>query len=108
MRIFFSNGVRHHHEQSVADLAIRLPALLPVFNALLQGDEERIAKDFASILKADAVLALIGEVLRLVPLETDSAHYNSIITNTALCNMLPPHSQTFPFLFLMRWEFDKY
>jgi hypothetical protein len=36
------------------------------------------------------VLALVGEVLRLIPLETDSAHYNSIITNMALCNMLHP------------------
>jgi hypothetical protein len=67
MRIFFSNGVRHHHEQSVANLAIRLPALLPVFNAVLQEDEERIAKNFVGILKADAVLALVGEVLCLAP-----------------------------------------
>jgi hypothetical protein len=33
------------------------------------------------------VLTLIGEVLRLVPLETDSAHYIIIITIMALCNM---------------------
>ena len=30
------------------------------------------------------------EVLRLVPLETDSAHYIIIATNMALCNMLHP------------------
>jgi hypothetical protein len=27
------------------------------------------------------VLALIGEVLRLIPLETDSAHVNIVITD---------------------------
>jgi hypothetical protein len=36
------------------------------------------------------VLALIGEVLRLVPLKTDSAHYDSVIAIMALCNMLHP------------------
>jgi hypothetical protein len=44
------------------------------------------------LLKADAVLALVGEVLRLVPLKTDSAHYIIITTNMALCNT--PHSTT--------------
>jgi hypothetical protein len=35
------------------------------------------------------VLALIGEVLRLIPLKTDSAHYNNIITKTQLRNEEP-------------------
>ena len=90
MRIFLSNGVRHHHEQSVADLAKRLPALLPVFNAVLQGHKERIAKHFGSIFKAHPVLALVGEVFRLVLLKTDSAHYIIITTNSALCNRRYP------------------
>jgi hypothetical protein len=34
------------------------------------------------LLEADAVLALVGAVLRLVPLETDSTHYKSITTNS--------------------------
>jgi hypothetical protein len=41
------------------------------------------------LLEADAVLALIGEVLRLIPFKTDSAHYNSIITNSQLHNKEP-------------------
>jgi hypothetical protein len=39
--------------------------------------------------EADAVLALIGEVLRLIPFKTDPAHYNSIITKTQLRNQKP-------------------
>ena len=89
MRIFFSNGVRHHHEQPVADLAKRLPALLSVFNAVLQGHEEWIPEHLGGVFKADAVLALIGEVLGLIPFKTDSAHYNSIITKTQLHNEKP-------------------
>jgi hypothetical protein len=41
------------------------------------------------LLEADAVLALIGEVLRLIPFKTDSAHYNNIITNSQLHNQNP-------------------
>jgi hypothetical protein len=32
------------------------------------------------------VLALVGEVLRLIPLEPDSRHSNSVSTNLPLCN----------------------
>jgi hypothetical protein len=46
-------------------------------------------KDLTGLLEADAVLALIGEVLRLVPFKTDSAHYNSIITNSQLHDEKP-------------------
>ena len=89
MRIFLSNGMCHHHEQRIFDLAIGSPTLLPVLNTIFDRHEERIAKDFAGVFKADAVLALIGEVLGLVPFKTDPAHYNSIITNTQLCNQEP-------------------
>jgi hypothetical protein len=41
------------------------------------------------------VLALICEVLRLVPLEPDSAHYNNITTNMALYNT-PSSQPDFP------------
>jgi hypothetical protein len=71
VHIFLSNCVRHHHEQPVADLAKRLPALLSVFNAVLQGHEEWIPKHLGGIFKADAVLALIGEVLGLIPFKTN-------------------------------------
>ena len=70
--------------------------------------EERIAKDFAGILKADAVLALIGEVLRLVPFETDSAHYIIIITNLTLCNMPHPAAKLSHFCAHVSWEFDEH
>ena len=79
MRIFFSNGVRHHHEQPVANLAVSLPALLPVLDAIFQRHKERISKHFAGILEADAVFAPIGEILGLVPLEPDTLHYNIVI-----------------------------
>ena len=98
--------MRHHHEQSVADLAKCLPALLPVLNAIFDRHEERIPKHFGSILKADAVLPLVGEVFGLVPFKTDSTHYNIIITYMALCNIPLLLNQTFPFLRGERREFD--
>ena len=106
MHIFLSNGVRHHHKQASLNLSVSLPALLSTLDALRQRHEERIQKYLAGQLEADAVLALISEVLRLVPLETDSTHYNSVIINMALCNIPPLRNQAFPFLSRERWEFD--
>jgi len=62
-----------------------MPALLPVHDTIHQEHARWVVKDLTGLLEADAVLALIGEVLRLVPFKTDSAHYNSIITNMAFC-----------------------
>jgi hypothetical protein len=41
---------------------------------------ERVQKDLTGLLKTDAVLALVGEVLDLIPLEPDSFHDNIVIT----------------------------
>jgi len=60
--------------------------LLKFHHAISDEYAHGVAKDLDSFLKAHAVLALIGEVLRLVPFETNSAHYSNIITYMALCN----------------------
>ena len=40
-----------------------------------------VMKDLTSLFEADTVFSLIGEVLGLVPFETEAAHYNSVVTN---------------------------
>jgi hypothetical protein len=39
----------------------------------------------AGFLETDAVLALVGEVLRLIPLEPDYGHNNIVTTILPLC-----------------------
>ena len=63
-----------------------LPTLLKVHHAISDEHTPLVVKDLTGLFEADAVLALIGEVLRLVPFETNSAHYSNIITYMALCN----------------------
>jgi hypothetical protein len=58
------------------------------FDTILQEHARADPKDLG-YFKADAVLALIGEVLGLIPFKTDPAHYNSIITNSQLHNQKP-------------------
>jgi hypothetical protein len=82
--------VRHHHEQPALDLAIRTPALLATLDAILDRHEERIQKYSTGLLETDAVFALVGEVLRLIPLEPDSCHANIVIIFLTLCNLARP------------------
>src|ERR1039458_8530246 len=85
MPIRLSCRVRYHQEQTALDQSKRLPALLAIHDAILHGNEERIKKYLAGFLETDAVLALVGEVLRLIPLEPDSGHYNIVTTIVPLC-----------------------
>ena len=80
MPVRLSCGVRYHQEQAALDLSKRLPALLAIHDSILHGNEERIKKYLAGFLEIDAVLALVGEVLRLIPLEPDSGHNNIVTT----------------------------
>lgn len=77
--------MRHKQQKNTAGSfshdSDRLPALLTVHHTFRNQNPLRVAKDLTGLPKADAVLALIGEVLGLIPLEPDSAHYNSVITN---------------------------
>jgi hypothetical protein len=61
-----------------------LPALLSVYNAVINDNMHRIKKHLCGLLETDAVLALVGEVFGLIPLEPDSRHVISVITNTQL------------------------
>ena len=69
------------------NLAKGLPALLSIHDTIHQKHTRWVAKDKTRLLEADTVLALIGEVLGLIPLEPDSAHYNSVITIQTLCKL---------------------
>ena len=64
--------MRNHHKQPAIDLTEGLPALLPAYDLILYRNKKRIAEYFAGILKADLVLALVGEVLGLIPFEEDA------------------------------------
>ena len=58
----------------------RLPALFPVQHAIFDDHMERIKEDMTGFLEADAVLALVGEVFGLIPLEPDPIHCTIVIT----------------------------
>src|ERR1035437_2206412 len=77
-----------------------MPALLSVHDTIRQEHARWVVKDLTRLLEADAVLALIGEVLGLVPFKTDTANYNSIITNSQLHNEEPLWHNS------AGWEFD--
>ena len=59
----------HHDQQHPSDHAEGLPALLSVFNPVLKGHLQGIAEDLGGLLEAQPMLALVGQVLGLVPLE---------------------------------------
>jgi len=78
--VFLCRRVRHHHKKPAIDLAKGLPALFSVYDSILQRDKKRIAEHFAGILEADAVFALIGTVLCLIPLESDFVYIHIVTT----------------------------
>jgi len=80
--------MHHHHEKTPFDLSISSPALLSVHNSVLDRNEERIMERYACQLEADAVLPLIGEIFRFIPLEPQTCHCNSITTILQCSNIL--------------------
>ena len=52
-----------------------LPSLFSCLNPFDYRNVKRIAKRFAGLLEADPVLAPIGKVLGLVPLESNACHF---------------------------------
>ena len=63
------------------DLPDRLPALLPILDAVLHGQMQRIEEDAGRDLKAETVLALVGQVLVSVPSEERGCHMDNVTTN---------------------------
>jgi hypothetical protein len=54
------------------------------------------------------VLALVGEVFRLIPLKTESVHYIIIITNSTLCNIHQSKARLSRFCSLCAGSFDEH
>ena len=67
-----------------------MPALLSVHDTIHQEHARWVVKDLTGLLEADAVFALVGEVLRFIPLEPDSCHANIVIIFLTLCNLGRP------------------
>lgn len=68
------------------DLADCLPALFTILDAVLNGQVQRIEEDAGRDLKAETVLALVGQVLVLVPGEERRFHKGNVITKMQLFN----------------------
>jgi hypothetical protein len=75
----FSDGMGHCEEEQVPGHAKGLPSRLPIFDSILHRNIKRIVEHGAGFLKGYAVLAPVGEVLRLVPLEAYAFHTVMII-----------------------------
>src|SRR5208337_5640769 len=71
---FFSDGVGHREKEHALDQTQSLPTQLPTLDAVLYRHIQRVAEYLARFLKAYAVLALVGQVLGLVPLESHTLH----------------------------------
>lgn len=68
------------------DLADCLPALFTILDAVLNGQVQRVEEDAGRDLKAETVLALIGQVLVLVPGEEWRFHESNVVTKKQLYN----------------------
>ena len=90
-----SNHQQQEASPSLSRHSQSLPALLPIYHAIGNNYMQRIQKDLARLVKADAVLALVGEVFGLIPLEPDSCHVNIVITNMQLCKANPGQHSRF-------------
>jgi hypothetical protein len=78
--------VRHHHEQATINLSIGSPAFFAIFDAVFDGNIQRIEEDPRGFLITDTVLALVGEVLCLIPFEPDLWHFIIVTTFLPLFN----------------------
>ena len=75
-----------------ADPAQGLPTLLPIFDPILHGQVQRVEKHTDSKLKADTMLALVGEALVLIPCESRFCHKANVTTNMSLFKARPKRS----------------
>ncbi len=67
-------SVRHHQQEQAFHSAKGLPALFPIHNAVLNGHIQWVVEYMTGFFKTHAVFAPVGEVLGLVPLESDARH----------------------------------
>jgi len=73
--------VGHSDEEQIANRPDGLPTLLPILNSVEHRNMKRIEEYSAGPLRAHAVLAPVGEVLRLIPLEAYALHTKIVIIN---------------------------
>jgi len=78
------HGVRHNQEQEAAgippDQSKGEPSLLTVHIAIIDHDMKGIEEYPRGFLKTDTVLALVGEVLSLIPFEPNFWHAIIVVT----------------------------
>jgi hypothetical protein len=63
-----------HHQKQTFNHANGLPAPFSVLGAVLNRNTERIAEYVAGFFKAHAMLAAVGAIPGLVPLESHGSH----------------------------------
>jgi hypothetical protein len=71
----------HNEEEQIPYHAKSLPPRLPAFDTILYGHVKWIEEYGTRFLKAHAMLALVGEVFGLVPLESHAFHVTIVIIN---------------------------
>jgi hypothetical protein len=79
--ILFSDCMSNQKKDQAVDFSVCPPALLSIDDVVLNRYAKWIEKHPGCFFEADAVLALIGEVLALIPFEQEIWHYNSVTTN---------------------------
>ncbi len=85
MTVIFPDRVSDKQQEKALNLSVGSPALFAAFNSIQDGNEEWIEEYVTSFLEADAMLAPVGDVLGLIPLEPDCRHGKSITTNMHMC-----------------------
>jgi hypothetical protein len=69
--VLLAHGVGHQEDDMAIDTPDGLPTLLAVFNALRNGERERIREDPNRGLEAHPVFASVGDGLGWIPFESD-------------------------------------
>ena len=81
---FFPHGVGNREQELPSTRTKGLPMQFSALDAILHGHAQRIAEYLARFLEAHAVLAPVGQVLGLVPLESNAVHAIIIIIYLSL------------------------
>ncbi len=75
-----TNCMGNDQQDSSTHATNGLPSLFTILDPLFGGHIERIEEHPAGLLEAHTVVSLVGDVLGIVPLESDARHPGSVIT----------------------------
>lgn len=71
----------YQQQEHAIDQAKGLPAFFSILSVILNGYIQGVAEDLTGLLKAHAVLALVGKILCLIPLKPNLRHRSIVRTN---------------------------